>query len=165
MGRLDTCYAPVRRSPAICASTNPAAPRLACVKPVASVHPEPGSNSSSYSIVKNGINPDSSLTRWRMSRTALSISLSDIDGSLAGAYLTPARTCFLYYNLCLCKSLKERPPKRESNRVPTDQKRRPSLICGCKGTTFLKNNKTSYNFFTTNRQLLNYIHYILYTHT
>ena len=24
---------------------NPAAPRLACVKPVASVHPEPGSNS------------------------------------------------------------------------------------------------------------------------
>ena len=26
----------------------PAAPRLACVKPVASVHPEPGSNSSLY---------------------------------------------------------------------------------------------------------------------
>ena len=25
---------------------DPAAPRLACVKPVASVHPEPGSNSS-----------------------------------------------------------------------------------------------------------------------
>ncbi len=27
-------------------ASNPAAPRLACVKPVASVHPEPGSNSS-----------------------------------------------------------------------------------------------------------------------
>ena len=27
-------------------SSSPAAPRLACVKPVASVHPEPGSNSS-----------------------------------------------------------------------------------------------------------------------
>ncbi|RXI22602.1 MAG: hypothetical protein C7K11_10405 [Candidatus Amulumruptor caecigallinarius] len=26
----------------------PAAPRLACVKPVASVHPEPGSNSPLY---------------------------------------------------------------------------------------------------------------------
>ena len=26
----------------------PAAPRLACVKPAASVHPEPGSNSSLY---------------------------------------------------------------------------------------------------------------------
>ena len=45
-GRLDTRYSPVRRSPAIEASFNPAAPRLACVKPVASVHPEPGSNSS-----------------------------------------------------------------------------------------------------------------------
>ena len=27
-----------------------AAPRLACVKPVASVHPEPGSNSSLYNL-------------------------------------------------------------------------------------------------------------------
>ena len=37
---------PVRRSPSIKASFDDAAPRLACVKPVASVHPEPGSNSS-----------------------------------------------------------------------------------------------------------------------
>ena len=44
-GRLHTCYSPVRRSPAEQASLLPAAPRLACVKPVASVHPEPGSNS------------------------------------------------------------------------------------------------------------------------
>ena len=50
MGRFDTCYAPVRRSPATVASYCPAAPRLACVKPVASVHPEPGSNSSLYII-------------------------------------------------------------------------------------------------------------------
>ena len=46
MGRLHTCYSPVRRSPARKASFPPDAPRLACVKPVASVHPEPGSNSS-----------------------------------------------------------------------------------------------------------------------
>ena len=46
MGRLHTCYAPVRRSPSNQASLINAAPRLACVKPVASVHPEPGSNSS-----------------------------------------------------------------------------------------------------------------------
>ncbi|WP_231488115.1 hypothetical protein, partial [Prevotella sp. MA2016] len=32
------------------ASFDHAAPRLACVKPVASVHPEPGSNSSLYKI-------------------------------------------------------------------------------------------------------------------
>ena len=44
-GRLHTCYSPVRRSPAGRTSPSPAAPRLACVKPAASVHPEPGSNS------------------------------------------------------------------------------------------------------------------------
>ena len=49
-GRLHTCYSPVRRSPAECASTLPAAPRLACVKPAASVHPEPGSNSPLFYI-------------------------------------------------------------------------------------------------------------------
>ena len=49
-GRLDTRYSPVRRSPPPCASTRHAAPRLACVKPVASVHPEPGSNSSLYNL-------------------------------------------------------------------------------------------------------------------
>ena len=47
-GRLDTRYSPVRRSPTKKASFLLAAPRLACVKPVASVHPEPGSNSSLY---------------------------------------------------------------------------------------------------------------------
>ena len=36
----------MRRSPSVRIATNHAAPRLACVKPVASVHPEPGSNSS-----------------------------------------------------------------------------------------------------------------------
>ena len=46
IGKLHTRYSPVRRSPSICIATNHAAPRLACVKPVASVHPEPGSNSS-----------------------------------------------------------------------------------------------------------------------
>ena len=47
-GRLDTRYSPVRRSPSLIASYQYAAPRLACVKPVASVHPEPGSNSPLY---------------------------------------------------------------------------------------------------------------------
>ena len=48
--RLDTRYSPVRRSPSTEASFRHAAPRLACVKPVASVHPEPGSNSSLYKL-------------------------------------------------------------------------------------------------------------------
>ena len=46
-GRLHTRYAPVRRSQI---PKNPT-PRLACVKPAASVHPEPGSNSSSYILI------------------------------------------------------------------------------------------------------------------
>ena len=45
-GRFYTRYAPVRRSSSV-ASYN-VTPRLACVKPAASVHPEPGSNSSLY---------------------------------------------------------------------------------------------------------------------
>ena len=49
-GRLLTRYAPFRRSPAPVIADRPAAPRLACVRPAASVHPEPGSNSSSYII-------------------------------------------------------------------------------------------------------------------
>ena len=43
---LLTRYAPFRRSPSPIAGY--AAPRLACVKPAASVHPEPGSDSSLY---------------------------------------------------------------------------------------------------------------------
>ena len=48
---LLTRYAPLRRSPPSGIATQSAAPRLACVKPAASVHPEPGSNSSLY--IKN----------------------------------------------------------------------------------------------------------------
>ena len=60
-GRLDTRYSPVRRSPSVKASFDHAAPRLACVKPVASVHPEPGSNSSLYKFLRNFYEPSSSL--------------------------------------------------------------------------------------------------------
>ena len=55
-GRLLTRYAPFRRSPASIAT--PAAPRLACVKPAASVHPEPGSNSSLYKFFITLVCPD-----------------------------------------------------------------------------------------------------------
>ena len=48
MGRLHTRYAPVRRSPPGIATCD--APRLACVRPAASVHPEPGSNSPLYKM-------------------------------------------------------------------------------------------------------------------
>ena len=50
---MDTRYSPIRRSPSKIASYPYAAPRLACVKPAASVHPEPGSNSSLYIFIIN----------------------------------------------------------------------------------------------------------------
>ena len=56
--RLDTRYSPVRRSPTRKASFPLAAPRLACVKPVASVHPEPGSNSTLYKFYVLLVLPD-----------------------------------------------------------------------------------------------------------
>ena len=59
--RLDTRYSPVRRSPSVKASFDNAAPRLACVKPVASVHPEPGSNSSLYKYLRYFYESSSSL--------------------------------------------------------------------------------------------------------
>ena len=49
-GMSLTRYAPFRRSPAPVIADRPAAPRLACVRPAASDHPEPGSNSSLYNI-------------------------------------------------------------------------------------------------------------------
>ena len=52
-GRLDTRYSPVRRSPSEVASNSHDAPRLACVRPVASVHPEPGSNSPLYNLISS----------------------------------------------------------------------------------------------------------------
>ena len=47
-GMSLTRYAPLRRSPPESIAAPRAAPRLACVRPAASVHPEPGSNSSLY---------------------------------------------------------------------------------------------------------------------
>ena len=49
-GRLHTRYAPVRHSCALRVATSGLTVRLACIKPAASVHPEPGSNSPSYLI-------------------------------------------------------------------------------------------------------------------
>ena len=49
-GMSLTRYAPLRRSPPESIAAPRAAPRLACVRPAASVHPEPGSNSSLYTL-------------------------------------------------------------------------------------------------------------------
>ena len=60
---------------------------------------------------------------------------------------TFACTCFLYYNLCLCKSFKERALQESASKVNHLTKRRLHLICGCKGTLFLRTDKTFRDFF------------------
>ena len=87
-GWFHTRYSPVRRSPSFEASFKNAAPRLACVRPVASVHPEPGSNSSLYDffllLFHNLLARDGD---FYSSRTTLSIILSKIFRSFLTASL------------------------------------------------------------------------------
>ncbi len=71
VGRLYTRYAPVRRSPP--GTSTRAAPRLACVRPAASVHPEPGSNSSSSLLVILPRRPHSRKTTRRPTMTQINI--------------------------------------------------------------------------------------------
>ena len=135
MGRLDTCYAPVRRSPSIKASFDNAAPRLACVKPVASVHPEPGSNSSLYNIFI-----------YKKRRLAWpSIKNSHFLFRNDGSYLF-----LLYYNFCLWNYVKELlffvPP-----RLSQDPRGSPCFsFAGAKVQQFRKPPKHYNNFFQKN---------------
>ena len=75
---------------------------------------------------------------------------------------TFACTCFLYYNLCLCKSFKERAPEGAHQRSATPYERRLHLICGCKGTLFPETGKTFRDFFQKKMKvcLLYIIYYI-----
>ena len=70
----------------------PAAPRLACVKPVASVHPEPGSNSSLFKLFYV-LAPESVIVV--QSHTSLTVSIRKISSPI------------LVLLVELCKSLKE----------------------------------------------------------
>ena len=90
IGRLHTRYSPVRRSPPGIATC--AAPRLACVKPVASVHPEPGSNSSLFKLFYV-LAPESVIVV--QSHTSLTVSIRKISSPI------------LVLLVELCKSLKE----------------------------------------------------------
>ena len=133
MGRLDTCYAPVRRSPSNQASLIHAAPRLACVKPVASVHPEPGSNSSLYNIFiykkrKTYLAEHQKLSfpfqEWRF--VLVSLVLQFLSMELC------QRTTFL----------------RASETLWTPPQGPLFLVCGCKGTTIPQTTKTYHRFFS-----------------
>ena len=99
-GRLHTCYSPVRRSPAGEASFSSAAPRLACVKPAASVHPEPGSNSplllSFFFFLSNCLYPAFRGYHYYIMMTLL---LSVLWQYCHCSLLAPRATPFIYFRL------------------------------------------------------------------
>ena len=112
-GKLLTRYAPFRRSPPRIAPC--AAPRLACVKPVASVHPEPGSNSSLFKLFLISL--------------ARIPSLIVVQGLLLDGTLSRyTRFRFLYYLSYYVNILKDR--------LAIAQQPSSFLDCGCKGTPF-----------------------------
>ena len=83
-GMLLTRYSPFRRSPPGVATR--AAPRLACVKPAASVHPEPGSNSSLYILYITKLVPD---TRF----------FKETDARLLYVLLVLVRACLYFLSV------------------------------------------------------------------
>ena len=117
-----------------------------------------------------------------MSRTAKSLSYSDIDGSLASPkarsrsfvnktitivdvlYQTFAflRTCFLYYNLCLCKSFKERALHESALKIGHLQRGGQLSFAGAKVRLFLKLAKLSGIFFWKRCKFSSYTLYIIY---
>ena len=93
-GMSLTCYAPFRRSPPDSIATLRAAPRLACVKPAASVHPEPGSNSSLYisiflkPVLCSVFNSQKELTLFYLVLIACTFSLSVFQTTLKLAVIS-----------------------------------------------------------------------------
>ena len=137
----------MRRSPATIASYRPAAPRLACVKPVASVHPEPGSNSSLEKMYLRM--RDWQCIRHHNNRQSLALSQNDYPNprieTVRFFYPTYSRkVCRFLYYFCLCKSFKElffSSPRSES---------------GCKGTNFFRTGKTFSKKFSSFMQNLSH---------
>ena len=151
-GRLDTCYAPVRRSPSGKASFAHAAPRLACVKPIASVHPEPGSNSSLYIIFFIRLSLNSSfycsyfLWRWYFITLYLYYIFVVFNLSKNLFPFLSKRTAKLRHFFELTKYFKKNIYFFFSNFCSFNSQA-TSLDCGCKVTAFSETTKIFLCFF------------------
>ena len=78
-------------------------------------------------------------------------------------HFTFACTCFLYYNLCLCKSFKEHAPRGERNRSPTVPDGAVSPHLRVQRYAFSANWQNFLRLFSKKDASLPSIHYILYT--
>ena len=153
---MHTRYAPVRRSPPVCIATNRAAPRLACIKPAASVHPEPGSNSSLY--YNSTLNVSVPGLRFLYSKLRLRFvclpAYPYLVSLLLNLSIAFCRYCFVYsismnsFTGLLRSSVLPpnfrpvAPPSGSPLRRPL---RSPRGETGCKSTTFFLSTK---NFFS-----------------
>ena len=170
---MDTRYSPVRRSPAAIASYCPAAPRLACVKPVASVHPEPGSNSPLYKFLSKFLRfpfatrhssseLGSALAARRIvkscclySRTAIQIEVSHKESQVRKTYQCIRFTYYIIYKvrtllvlllLVLCKSIQRSLLLFACQGV--------SLESGCKSTAFSRTHQIFLRIFSKKQRKL-----------
>ena len=151
MGKLHTCYAPVRRSPSNKASFVHAAPRLACVKPIASVHPEPGSNSSLYIYFFIRLSLNSSFIvvknrRWYFFTLYLYYIFVVFNLSKNLFPFSSKRTAKLRHFFELTKYFKKKYLFFFSIFCSFNSQA-TSLDCGCKVTAFSQTTKIFMNFF------------------
>ena len=156
-GRLHTCYSPVRHSPAGGASSSPAAVRLACVKPAASVHPEPGSNSpllviylsyisSSFVLRPSGPGISGKSVSVSLGRSSLvSIPVKHLHHGVSAACLVAISHCPLSF-------------PQPSSRSGFHCCATAFPDCGCKITTFFRPTQV----FSKNNYVLQHI-FKLYT--
>ena len=108
-----------------------AAPRLACVKPAASVHPEPGSNSSLYIFYITKLDSLTLILKRIDARSK--VTDASLDASLC------------YFSLYFFSLFKDRLPFFAAAFGP--QKSRSSSKRECKGTTFFLSAKIFCDFF------------------
>ena len=122
-------------------------PRLACVRPAASVHPEPGSNSSS---LKSFISlTDLFFCSRRIpyaSTNWLQVSLDSLN-LLCCTTLCQCTCCFLFGANCPFVWMGELPFLCEWANCHSPLQMPYHLICGCKGTAFFQTSKFFESFF------------------
>ena len=159
---MDTRYSPVRRSPAAIASYRPAAPRLACVRPVASVHPEPGSNSPLYkSILRpRATSAEAVFDCARMPNVSIHPNRTGMAPPLSGMAGGGRRSRCLQHGtmpnngegpavppLCLHVTLSKKGSPRGR---PCQGAKLPES--GCKGRKKIRTEETLTHFFTTKHE-------------
>ena len=127
-GWLHTRYAPVRHSQS---PEGDFTVRLACIRPAASVHPEPGSNSSLYYCLAKFVSLNLGF------RLDVLLCLPFLERFLSLTPLTRRRSCA---GLRLSKNC--------ANQL-TNQTLLP-LFAGCKGTTFSETGNDIFEYFSKN---------------